>query len=230
MASKEFTEKAKSDFEKQVARAKWFNEDLDSGKEWTQRYHVVNEYNSWSKTFPEEEVPVKALFQFDNLPISAEKFAEMMHPSNLMIRKKWDKAFAGIEVLETFSDGSVIACTVIEVSFPLTNRDIVAHISPPAKIDWFGRKAYGIFLTNATHASKPPGAQGLVRATNGGNFYIAVQDDEEPGAKCEVFGLTNNNYNGWLPNKSERLIAPRATKAFYRLRESIIEGYKQYFN
>ena len=119
---------------------------------------------------------------------------------------------------------------IIEVSFPLTNRDIVVNISPPAKIDWFGKEAYIMFLTNATHASKPPGAHGLVRATNGGNFYVAVQDDEEPGAKCEVFGLTNNNYNGRLPDKSEYFIAPKVTKVFYGLRESIIEGYKQYFN
>ena len=135
-----------------------------------------------------------------------------------------------MEILETFSDESVIAYTIIEVSFPLANRDLVLHVSPPAKIDWFGRIAYAIFVRNATHASKPPGAQGLVRATNSGNFYISVQDDEEPGAKCDVFGLTNNNYNGWLPNKSECVIAPRATKAFYRFRESIIEGYNQYFN
>ena len=230
MASKEFTQKTESDIEKQEERARRFKEDLDTGKGWTQRYYAPIEYNSWSKTFPEEEVPVKVLFQFDNLPFSAEKFAEMMHPSNLMIRKKWDQSLAGIEVLETFSDGSVIAYAIIEVSFPLTNRDAVLHVSPPAKLDWFGRKAYAMFMANATHASKPPGTRGLIRATNGGNFYIAVQNDEEPEAKCEVFGLTNNNYNGWLPNKSECLIAPKATKVFYRLRESIIEGYKQYFN
>ena len=99
MASKEFTQKTESDFEKQVERAKRLKEDLDTGKGWTQRHHVVNEYNSWSKTFPEEEVPVKGLFKLDNLPVSAEKFAEMMHPSNLIIRKKWDKAFAGLKLI-----------------------------------------------------------------------------------------------------------------------------------
>ena len=55
--------------EKLVERAKWFNEDLDSDKGWTQRYHVLNEFNSWSKTFPKEEVPVKILFKYENLPI-----------------------------------------------------------------------------------------------------------------------------------------------------------------
>lgn len=84
-----------NDFEKQVERAKKFKNDLDTGKGWTQRYQVTNEYDSWSKTFGNEEVPVKTLFQFENLPISVEKFAEMMHPSNMEIRKKWDKAFAG---------------------------------------------------------------------------------------------------------------------------------------
>ncbi|CAB4021837.1 galactose-3-O-sulfotransferase 2-like [Paramuricea clavata] len=212
-------------FEKQVERAKQFKEDLDSGKGWTQRYHVLDEYNSWSKTFPEEEVPVKLLFKFENLPISAEKFAEML--LNFEIRKKWDNAFAGLELLDTFPNGSVIAYTRVEVSFPLTNRDMVLLCSPPAETDWFGKKAYAMFVTDATHASKPAGAHGLIRATNGGNFYIAVPDDEEPGAKCEVFGLSNNNYNGWLPNKCEFLVTPRASKVFYQLRQSIIEGHNK---
>jgi hypothetical protein len=137
---------------------------------------------------------------------------------------------SGIEVLETFPDQAVIGYTIIEVSFPLTDRDLILHISPPAKVDWFGKEAYAMFMRNATHASKPEGAHGLIRGTNGGNFYVAVQDEEEPGAKCEVFALTNNNYNGWLPNKSEWLIAPIATKAFYQLRQSLIEGHKQYFS
>lgn len=95
MASKQSQQQVDNDFEKQVERAKKFKNDLDTGKGWTQRYNVRNEYNSWSKTFCEEDVPVKTLFQFENLPISAEKFAEMMHPKNMEIRKKWDKAFAG---------------------------------------------------------------------------------------------------------------------------------------
>ena len=84
-----------SSTEKLVERAKWFKEDLDTGKGWTQRYHVIDEYNSWSKTFPEEEVKVKILFKFKNLPMPAEKFAEMVHPENMETRKKWDKAFKG---------------------------------------------------------------------------------------------------------------------------------------
>lgn len=84
-----------SNIERLVERAKWFKEDLDTGKGWTQRYHVLNEFNSWSKSFPEEEVPVKILFKYENLSLPAEKYAEMVHPSNMETRKKWDKAFAG---------------------------------------------------------------------------------------------------------------------------------------
>ena len=65
---------------------------------------------------------------------------------------------------------------------------------------------------------------------NACNFYFAVSDDEEPGAKCEVFGLTNNNYNGWLPNKDEWLVGPKVTKIFYPMRQSLIEGYQKYFS
>ena len=100
---------------------------------------------------------------------------------------------------------------------------------PPVEIDWFGKKAHAIFMENAEHASKPPGVEG-VRATNGGNFYIAVPDDEEPGVKCEVFALSNNNYNGWLPDKSEWIAAPKISKLFYEVRDSLNEGYKKYFS
>ena len=96
MESQQSQQQAENDFEKQVEKAKNLKNDLDTGKGWTQRYNVTNEYNSWSKTFSDEEVPVKTLFQLENLPMSAEKFAEMMHPSNMEIRKKWDKAFAGL--------------------------------------------------------------------------------------------------------------------------------------
>ena len=124
----------------------------------------------------------------------------------------------------------MICSTRIKVSFPLTDRDMVLLVAPPVEIDWYGKKAYAIFVENSAHASRPAGANGLVRATNGGNFYIAVADDKEPDSKCEVLGLSNNNYNGWLPNESEWFVAPKASKVFYQLRQSIIEGNKQYFS
>ena len=107
---------------------------------------------------------------------------------------------------------------------------MLTRFLPPVEIDWFAKKAYAIFAENATHASKPAGADGFVRATNGGNFYIAVSDDEEPGAKCEVFGLTNNNYNGWIPDKNEWFVSPKVTKVFYEVRQSLVEGYQKYFS
>lgn len=124
----------------------------------------------------------------------------------------------------------MICSTLIELSFPFADRDMVLHVSPPAKTEWFGKKAYAMFVGNATHASKPAGDDGLIRATNGGNFYIAVPDEKEPGAKCEVFGLSNNNYNGWLPDSLEFVISPRAAEVFYNLRQSIVDGYKTYFS
>lgn len=95
MASEEPQQQVETHVEKLVKRAKWFKENLDKGEGWTQRYHVSEEFNSWSKTFPNEEVPVKILFKYENLPIPAAKYAEMVHPSNMEIRKKWDKAFEG---------------------------------------------------------------------------------------------------------------------------------------
>lgn len=106
-----------NDFEKLMKRAKWFKEDLDKADGWTQRYNVSNEYDSWSKTFPEEEVPIKSLFLFKNVPISIEKFAEMMHPSKMEIRTKWDKAFTGMKM----PDSKLILFMILRILSLLIN-------------------------------------------------------------------------------------------------------------
>ncbi|XP_046856158.1 uncharacterized protein LOC124449263 [Xenia sp. Carnegie-2017] len=208
------------DFETQVRRAKWFKDELEKQEGWTQRFNKIGEYNSWSKTFPNDEVPAKTLFRFENLQLSAEKFAEILHPSKLDIRLKWDKTFTGTEKLETLSDESAIVFTVVQLPWPFTSRDMVLHLSTAKGIDWFGSKAFAIFVNNAKHALKPPRGDGMVRATNGGNFYIAVQDKEEPEVRCEVFGLTNNNYNGWLPKKMNGFFRQGRRKFSMRLEKA----------
>ena len=80
------------DFEKEVERAKGFKEDLDKGG-WTERFKVPGRFESWSKTFSEEEVSVKVLFMFRNMSLSAEKFAEMMHPQNMETRTRRRRSF-----------------------------------------------------------------------------------------------------------------------------------------
>ncbi|XP_078380189.1 uncharacterized protein LOC144663130 [Oculina patagonica] len=216
------------DFEKELERAKWFKEDLEKGG-WNERFKVPGRFESWSKTFPEQEVAVKVLFLFQ-LPLSAEKFAEMVHPSNMDIRTKWDEAFADLETLEVGPDEARIVSTRIALSCPLSDRDMVLFVSPTKQVDWYGKKSYAMFVKNASHPSKPAGRGGLVRATNGGNFYIACPDENDPENKCQVFGLTNNNYNGWLPNaRMESVVGKRAPETFHKLQDNIIEGYKKYF-
>jgi hypothetical protein len=136
-----------------------------------------------------------------------------------------------LEILEKLPNGGCIARSVLNLSFPLSDRDYVLYFSPPYETsDWFGKKAFAIFFLDATHPSRPAGADGIVRATNGGNFYIAVHDEEEPGHKCETLMLSTNNYNGWLPKSNEWLVAKKAPKVFYHLRQCVIGGYKEYFS
>ncbi|CAB4020036.1 Hypothetical predicted protein [Paramuricea clavata] len=78
------------DVEKAWEKAKLLKQDLDKGDGWTRRYQIVNEYNCWTKTFPNEEVPVKVLYRFENMPMSAEKFIEMMSPDKMDLREKWE--------------------------------------------------------------------------------------------------------------------------------------------
>ena len=136
-----------------------------------------------------------------------------------------------MEILEKLPNGGCTARSVLNLSFPFSERDNVVYISPPYETsDWFGKKAFAIFFLDATHPSRPAGADGIVRATNGGNFYIAVQDEEEPEHKCETLMLATNNYNGRLPKNDEWLVAKKAPKFFYHIRHLVIEGYKEYFN
>ena len=208
--------------------AKLLKQDLDNGEGWTQRLHVPNEYNSWSKTCPDDDVPVKVIHRFENMPMSAEKFIEMMSPEKMELRMKWDKSEV-IEILEKLPNKGCIGRTVVDLPFPLSNRDFVVYFSPPYETDdWFGKKAFATFQRNATHPSRPAGVDGIVRASNGGNFTITVPDDEEPENKSEMWMLTTNNYNGWV--SSEFVIGRRAPKVFYPLRKSILEGYKEYFS
>lgn len=216
------------DFEEEVKRAMWFKEDLDKGG-WNQRYQVPG-FDSWSKTFPEEDVPVKTLFLFQDLPMSAATFAEMMHPSNMETRIKWDAAFKDLETLEVTSDGGIVVFTRVALSWPLTDRSIVLFVSPTREVDWYGKKSFAMFVKNASHQSKPAGEDGLVRATNGGNFYIAIPDDNDSESRCQVFGLTNNNYNGCVPRiHIEWLVGRAAPGVFLKLQKNLIEGYEKYF-
>jgi len=86
-----------------------------------------------------------------------------------------------------------------------------------------------MFQKNATHSSKPEGEDGCIRAYNGGNFYVAVpNENDRPGAACKVLGLTNNLYKGWLPN-IEFLIGRIVPGAFNKLQEDMINGYKMLY-
>ena len=130
--------------------------------------------------------------------------------------------------METLPDGSAICYLPVRLSFPMSDRDIVLCNFPPKEIDWFGKRAFAIFNQNATHESKPAGANGFTRATNGGNFYIAIVDDQEPESKCEVFILSNNNLNGWMP--STEFLGKKISKTVQEFRENIIEGHKKHFS
>ena len=91
------------DVEKAWEKARFLKQDLDKGDGWTQRYQIVNEYNSWTKTFPNEEVRVKLLYRFENMPMSAEKFIEMMSAEKMDLREQWDNT-TGASVAREYRD------------------------------------------------------------------------------------------------------------------------------
>ena len=213
------------DFEKEVERAKWFKEDLAKGG-WKEAYKGTGSIY-WIKTFPDEEVPIKLLFMW-NMPMPAKRFAEMLHPVTMEVRKKWDNTYVDLEVLEAYADGGFVTYMRAVTSWPLSDRSFVLFYSPIKEIDWYGQQAYVIFQNAASHPSKPEGEDGFVRAHNGGNFLLAISDESEPERKCKVMFLTNNNYSGWVPN-FKFLMARLVPSVFEKLRENMIKGYQKYY-
>ncbi|XP_078382747.1 uncharacterized protein LOC144665377 [Oculina patagonica] len=203
-------------YEKEIERAKWY------------KNGPGNVY--WIKTFPDEEVLIKVLSWVD-MPISAEMYMEMMHPRNQDKRDKWDRAFLDQEILETYSDNQgVVKFMRSPSSFPLSDRSFVLFCPPTKEIDWFGKRAFIQVQKNAWHPSKPEGADGLVRPTNGGNLSVIIPDETQPNVACRLFSLSQNNYNGCLPKKHiERILGRKVPASFNQMLASMIEGYKKYF-
>ena len=215
-------------FEKEIERAEWFKNDLDQGG-WKEIHNSPGRVY-WRKTFPENEVPLKILFKID-LPLSAESYLEMVHPRNLNIRQKWDRVFVGQEMVKTYPDdqGYILYCP-LPTSWPLKDRSFMLFVPPTKEIDWFGKRCFLLIQKNAWHSSKPPGEDGRVRATNGGNFFVISPDENNPNTACTIFSLSNNNYNGWLPNKHIEFLLSRAVvSSFNRFLNCMIEGYEKYY-
>lgn len=201
---------------------------MDKGG-WSEAYKSAGA-SFWIKTFHDEDVPTKILFTFE-MPMPAESFVQLLHPSNQEIRNKWDGAFKEHATLEAYpGDEGYVTFMRAKASWPLTDRGFVLFLPPNKEVDWYGKKSLFVIQKNAWHPSKPANEDGLVRATNGGNFFIVTPDENEPKAACKVFGLTNNNYNGWLPKTNIKWLLSRVVpRSFNKLREDMINGYRKYF-
>lgn len=80
-----------------------------------------------------------------------------------------------------------------------------------------------MFAKNASHPSRPEGEDGLVRAYNGGNFYLAIPDENENEEACRMFGLSNKLFKGWVPD-IECLMGKLVPRGFIELRENATKG------
>ena len=126
--------------------------------------------------------------------------------------------------MEKLPNDGCIGRSVPNLSFLRSNRDHVLYFSPSDETsDWIGKKAFAIFFLDVQHSSRPAGADGIVRTTNGGNFYMAVPDEEKPEHKCgDAFMLSTNKYNGWIMSKTESMVIGKASQVFYNLRQCVL--------
>lgn len=133
------------------------------------------------------------------------------------------------EILETYpNDQGHVKFMRRPAPFPFWDRTFVLFIPPTREIDWCGKRAYFQLQKHTKHPLKPEGADGYVRAKNGGNFYVIIPDETKPDSACKLFFLSTNNYGGWLPNM-EWLYKKLSPKAFEDFLGNIVEGYKKYF-
>jgi hypothetical protein len=231
MSADEIVDYAKSfSCEKVLAQAKWFYEDLQKG-EWREIQKVDNKSTFWIKTFPNEEIPTKVLLKY-HLPLSAKEFCEVYNAKNMQFRVKWDTAFVDNELLEEYPDnGGYLAYNRVEMPWPLTDREFVAFITPPIEVEWYGKQAYLIAYMNASHKSKPANEGPYVRVTNGGQFYIITEDENDVNHACTIFSLSHNLYNGYIPAKHvEWLVARSVPKTVTKFFDSLVEGHKTFFS
>ena len=209
------------DFETEITGARWYKEDLEKGG-WSEKGNYPG-FIAWTKSFPDEEVPVKVLFKFD-LAMPAEYVLKMLDPSTYDTRPKWDDVFKDVQVLESNVHGEFVTYSRTAASWPVSSRSFVLLVSPIKELDWYGKKSFIMFQKNAEHASKPLEEEQYIGVHNGGNFLIAVPDEKEPTTKSQVFGLSANIYNGWLPNW-EWLHAKIILKSIGELAERMVKGY-----
>lgn len=216
--------------EEELQRAKWYKEDLEKGDGWTEAATGPG-YTYWIKTIDADEVPIKIVYTVD-MPFPAAVFIKLLDPQNLAARNDWDKAFVGHEIVEAYpNNGGYVTYMRAVLSFPLVDRSFVLYLPPSTEVDWYGKRAHFVLIKHAWHPAKPEGEDGVVRATNGGNFYVVMPDEERPEGACRVFGLTNNLYNGWIPKSNMEWMQRRVVpKKFNEWRENMVEGYKKYFN
>ena len=216
-------------YEEELQRAKWFKEDLERNDGWTEAATGPG-YTYWIKTFHDSDVPTKVVYYVD-MPFPAKVFLQLLHPQNLKARNDWDKAFVDHEIVEEYpNNGGYVTYMRAPLSWPLADRSFVLYLPPSTEVDWYGKRAYFLLIKHGWHSAKPDGEDGLVRATNGGNFYVVMPDEEQPECSCRVFGLTNNLYNGWIPTFNMEWMQKRVVpKKFNEWRENMAEGYKKYF-
>lgn len=185
-------------YEGEVERIKWFHNDLyRENTDWTVlKKTQFGTY--WLKEFPDQEVSRKVLFDLV-LPIPADGFLKLLNPSQAAIRLKWDTGFKVYNVVDELTDGKAcLIYMVVQTSSILANRSFLLFTPETKEIDWFGEKATVLIQKHAVDDNKAPMDGDVIRATNGGNFFIVRPDKDSPETKCRVFSLSNNNYNGNL--------------------------------
>ena len=209
--------------EKELQRAKWFKEDLNSGG-WKEIHKGPN-VTYWKKTFPDEEIPVKILISHV-MPMPVKKFSQLFDPINMEIRRKWDETLSVLDVLEKYPNGGgYVIYGLKKMTWPVSDRDFVAFIQLHTEIDWYGKKSTLIGFKNAWHPSKPENVDGIIRVPNGGDFYVVTPDDNEPETACKVFGLSSYSVKGQITKFMVKNLVPQS---FNKLRQNVINGFKKY--
>lgn len=176
-------------WDQELQRIAFYKEDLGKGG-WNIVKHVPGaKYHM--KNFAKDSIPTKITFEW-KLPVPGNVIFDAYR--KLDERYKWDSAFS-VEVLERTSEGAQIFHLPGKMPWPFADREWVFSMGDK---EFPSEKSWLVNLRTTTHPSKPIRSD-VVRFQNDGNFILIEADEENPDEACKVFGLSCNDYGGWLP-------------------------------
>jgi len=172
----------------------------------------------WRKSEPDK--PVHLIKGFLWLPgVPPKAVVEMIN--NLELRRRWDRQFPVIDVIEQHPTHRVVYW-LVKMPPAVADRDIVQYISQRTDES---TDTTTILYRNATHPSRPE-RRGIVRAETILSGTIVRPDSKDPNS-TRISILLQNDVKGWIPHFLVNAFAARAPGQW---RDTLFDFYQNVYS